>query len=250
MSDFYSINDLARMTGLTTRTLRNYINAGTLSGEKDEGVWRFSGRDLEIFFANSGVQRAVRAAQKAILYDYLLDERKKTAQMRNGARSGKKCPISVEIGRILFLKCNAVFLFVARDLAKTQFMNQRKAGAVFGLDLRDEGTVGVQFAQAREKSGEDFRRVAFSVMLVGKGVAERDYIGIYGQRNLADQGIVFAQCDGELTGMNAVERVIRAAGNQLFERIAVAELSALILIRARIVSIIEQLVQILCAEVS
>lgn len=81
MSDFYSINDLARMTGLTTRTLRNYINAGTLSGEKDEGVWRFSGRDLETFFANSGVQRAVRAAQKAILYDYLLDERKKTAQI-------------------------------------------------------------------------------------------------------------------------------------------------------------------------
>ena len=34
------------MTGLTTRTLRNYINAGTLSGEKDEGVWRFSGRDF------------------------------------------------------------------------------------------------------------------------------------------------------------------------------------------------------------
>lgn len=34
MSDFYSINDLARMTGLTTRTLRNYINAGTLSGRE------------------------------------------------------------------------------------------------------------------------------------------------------------------------------------------------------------------------
>lgn len=81
MSEFYSINDLAQMTGLTTRTLRNYINASTLTGEKDEGVWRFSERDLEAFFADSGVQRAVRAAQKAILYDFLLDERKKSAQI-------------------------------------------------------------------------------------------------------------------------------------------------------------------------
>ena len=81
MSEFYSINDLAQMTGLTTRTLRNYINAGALTGEKDEGVWRFSGRDLEAFFADPGAQRAVRAAQKAILYDFLLDERKKSAQI-------------------------------------------------------------------------------------------------------------------------------------------------------------------------
>ena len=81
MSEFYSINDLAQMTGLTTRTLRNYINAGALTGEKDEGVWRFSGRDLEAFFADPGAQRAVRAAQKAILYDFLLDDRKKANEI-------------------------------------------------------------------------------------------------------------------------------------------------------------------------
>lgn len=81
MKEYYTIGELAQMTGLSTRTLRNYLNAGTLQGEKDEGVWRFSARDLEDFYADSGVKRAIKATQKAIYYDYLLDERKKSAQI-------------------------------------------------------------------------------------------------------------------------------------------------------------------------
>ena len=41
----YTINDIAMMTGLTTRTIRNYIKLGILNGEKEDGVWRFSAED-------------------------------------------------------------------------------------------------------------------------------------------------------------------------------------------------------------
>ena len=34
----YNLNDLAMMTGFTTRTLRNYLNQGLLEGEKENGV--------------------------------------------------------------------------------------------------------------------------------------------------------------------------------------------------------------------
>ena len=33
----YNLNDLAMMTGFTTRTLRNYLNQGLLEGEKEPG---------------------------------------------------------------------------------------------------------------------------------------------------------------------------------------------------------------------
>ena len=34
MEETYSLNDLAMMTGFTTRTLRNYLTQGLLNGEK------------------------------------------------------------------------------------------------------------------------------------------------------------------------------------------------------------------------
>ena len=34
MKETYSINDVAMITGLSTRTIRNYISLGFLSGEK------------------------------------------------------------------------------------------------------------------------------------------------------------------------------------------------------------------------
>lgn len=38
MSKYYSINDVAMMTGLSTRTIRNYIKMNILDGEKVDGV--------------------------------------------------------------------------------------------------------------------------------------------------------------------------------------------------------------------
>lgn len=67
----YTLNELATMTGLTTRTLRTYLKTGLLSGEKTDGVWRFSEEDCERFFAHPSVKPALQAKRNALVYDFL-----------------------------------------------------------------------------------------------------------------------------------------------------------------------------------
>lgn len=40
--EYYTIADIAEMTGLSTRTIRNYIKSGLLSGSKKDRTWIFS----------------------------------------------------------------------------------------------------------------------------------------------------------------------------------------------------------------
>ena len=42
MHDDYSVRQLAECTGLSDRTIRNYLASGILEGEKTEGSWRFT----------------------------------------------------------------------------------------------------------------------------------------------------------------------------------------------------------------
>lgn len=72
----YSMNDLAVMTGLTTRTIRNYIRLGLLDGEKVDGVWQFTGEQFSAFIENPSVRPSLEAKNKAIVYDFLVDDRK------------------------------------------------------------------------------------------------------------------------------------------------------------------------------
>lgn len=65
----YSLNELATMTGLTTRTLRTYLRMGLLTGEKTDGVWRFS--EEERFFSQPAVKPALQAKRNALVYDFL-----------------------------------------------------------------------------------------------------------------------------------------------------------------------------------
>lgn len=67
----YSIKDLSVMTGLTERTLRNYLKMGLLTGEKQDGVWRFNEAQLEAFWENDYVKASLKANRSAILFDYL-----------------------------------------------------------------------------------------------------------------------------------------------------------------------------------
>ena len=52
MENKYDLNDLALMTGFTTRTLRNYLTQGLLEGEKENGVWQFTPEQLDRFSAS------------------------------------------------------------------------------------------------------------------------------------------------------------------------------------------------------
>ena len=76
MEKTYTMQDVAAMTGLTTRTLRTYQQQGFLRGEKENGVWRFTDEALEGFLRNPAVLPAVRARQHSIVYDFVLQNRK------------------------------------------------------------------------------------------------------------------------------------------------------------------------------
>lgn len=71
MKEAFNIEEVALMSGLSTRTLRTYIASGFLKGEKMNGAWRFVPEALEAFFANKAVAPAVQAKRNAIIYDFM-----------------------------------------------------------------------------------------------------------------------------------------------------------------------------------
>ena len=81
MNEFYTINDIATMTGLTTRTLRNYIKLGMLDGEKIDGVWQFSMEAVSAFMADKNVQPSIKAKKNGVVYDFMADCHKKTNEI-------------------------------------------------------------------------------------------------------------------------------------------------------------------------
>ncbi len=73
----YSINQLALITGLTSRTIRNHINLGLLKGEKADGSWSFSEEDIDAYMSNDYVRQSVLAKRNALVYDFMADTSRK-----------------------------------------------------------------------------------------------------------------------------------------------------------------------------
>ena len=71
MKEAFSINDLAMITGLSTRTIRTYITTGFLSGEKIDGAWVFTHEQVLAFIENKAVQLSIKAKKNAIVFDFL-----------------------------------------------------------------------------------------------------------------------------------------------------------------------------------
>ena len=80
MDRTYDLNELAMMSGLTTRTLRNYLNMGLLEGNKVNGVWQFTVEDIERFFAEPFVKEGMRSKRSSVVFDFLADRKKKDAR--------------------------------------------------------------------------------------------------------------------------------------------------------------------------
>ena len=76
MKETFSIKEVALMTGLSTRTIRNYISAGFLEGSKQDGAWVFNSDQLEKFIHNNAVKPAIRAKKNAIVYDFMSTKRR------------------------------------------------------------------------------------------------------------------------------------------------------------------------------
>lgn len=77
MKEFYTIEGVAAMTGLSTRTIRNYITTGQLEGEKIDGAWRFTPERFCDFLRQDMVRQSVRAKENGKIYDFLLTDRRK-----------------------------------------------------------------------------------------------------------------------------------------------------------------------------
>ena len=67
----YSLNELAMMTGFTTRTLRTYLDKGLLRGEKPNGVWQFTAEEVDRFFREPFVQEGLRIKRNSAVFDHL-----------------------------------------------------------------------------------------------------------------------------------------------------------------------------------
>lgn len=75
MEKTYDLNDVAMMTGFTTRTLRNYLTQGLLKGEKVNGVWQFSAEALDSFFSEPFVKEGLRIKRNGIVFDFLAERK-------------------------------------------------------------------------------------------------------------------------------------------------------------------------------
>lgn len=76
----YLINHLTLMTGLSDRTIRNYIASGILKGEKINGMWHFTTEEVEDFIKNPAVRPSILAKHNSLVYDFMLDDRRKTEE--------------------------------------------------------------------------------------------------------------------------------------------------------------------------
>lgn len=81
MYEYYTINHVALMTGLTTRTIRNYMKQGMLEGEMINGMWHFTADQFAAFIAQPPVAAAVRTRRNALVYDFLADDYKRDSEM-------------------------------------------------------------------------------------------------------------------------------------------------------------------------
>lgn len=71
MNQTYTITQLAQMSMLTDRTLRNYLKRGLLHGEKTADGWRFSLEDITAFWQLPAVRQAMEARHLAVAEDFL-----------------------------------------------------------------------------------------------------------------------------------------------------------------------------------
>lgn len=74
--EYYLINHLVLFTGLTDRTIRKYISAGILEGEKINGLWHFTPEQVERFNRNPAVRPSILAKNNGLVYDFLLNDKK------------------------------------------------------------------------------------------------------------------------------------------------------------------------------
>lgn len=79
--NYYTIGHIVQFTGLTDRTVRKYISQGLLAGELINGLWHFTPEQAEAFMFHPTVRPSILAKKNAIVYDFLLEDKKNSQQV-------------------------------------------------------------------------------------------------------------------------------------------------------------------------
>ncbi len=69
--EIYTINDIAFMTGFTTRTLRTYIKNGLLKGTCLENKWIFSAENFQDFLREPYILEGIKIKYNNLIKQYL-----------------------------------------------------------------------------------------------------------------------------------------------------------------------------------
>ncbi len=69
--NYYCIGHMVQLTGLTDRTIRSYLAAGLLEGEKINGVWHFTPEQVDAFVRHPAVRPSILAKSNSLVYDFL-----------------------------------------------------------------------------------------------------------------------------------------------------------------------------------
>ena len=81
LGDTYVISQVAMFTGLTDRTIRNYLSMGVLEGEKINGIWHFTPEQVENFVSHPAVRPSILAKNNSLIYDFLAEDKKKQREI-------------------------------------------------------------------------------------------------------------------------------------------------------------------------
>jgi excisionase family DNA binding protein len=71
LGKLYTVDDIAKMTSFTSRTIRNYLKDGSLQGKKIGGQWRFTMDDIKRLFNNSEVLVDLNSQKKQQIMDFI-----------------------------------------------------------------------------------------------------------------------------------------------------------------------------------
>jgi len=71
MEKLFTVEDIAKMTSMTTRTIRNYLKDGILAGRKIGGQWRFTEGDINKFMGSGNVYNELLAKNKQDVIDFI-----------------------------------------------------------------------------------------------------------------------------------------------------------------------------------
>lgn len=71
LNQMFTVADVANMTSMSDRTIRNYLRDGLLAGRKVGGQWRFTMQDIERFLRQGEITTAVEKQQRAAVLDFI-----------------------------------------------------------------------------------------------------------------------------------------------------------------------------------